>query len=37
MEAPFSIEPTARPVYFILIQPKHWLLCDKFNLSDSCR
>ena len=23
-EAPFSIEPTARPLYFILIQPKRW-------------
>ena len=36
-EAPFLIEPTARPLYFILIQPKRWHFCDKINLSDSCR
>ena len=36
-EAPFSIEPTARPLYFILIQPKRWHFCDKVKLADSCR
>ena len=36
-EAPFSIEPTTRPLYFILIQPKRWHFCDKIKLSDSCR
>ena len=36
-EAPFLIEPTARPLYFIFIQPKRWHLCDKIKLSDSCR
>ena len=36
-EVPFSIEPTAWPLYFILIQPKRWRLCDKIKLSDSCR
>ena len=36
-EAPFSIEPTARPLYFILIQPKRWHFCDKIKLADSCR
>ena len=36
-EATFSIEPTARPLYFILIQPKRWHLCDKIKLSGSCR
>ena len=36
-EAPFSIEPTARPLHFILIQPKHWYFCDKIKLLDSCR
>ena len=36
-EAPFLIEPTARPLYFILIQPKRWHFCDKIKLSDSCR
>ena len=36
-EAPFPIEPTARPLYFILIQPKRWHFCDKIKLSDSCR
>ena len=36
-EAPFSIEPTARPLYFILIQPKRWHFCDKIKLSDSRR
>ena len=35
-EAPFTIEPTARPLYFILIQPKLWHFCDKIKLSDSC-
>ena len=36
-EAPSSIEPTARPPYLILIQPKRWHFCDKIKLSDSCR
>ena len=36
-EALFSIEPTARPLYFILIQPKHWHFCDKIKLADSWR
>ena len=36
-EAPFSIEPTARPLYFILIQPKRLHFGDKKKLSDSCR
>ena len=36
-EAPFSIEPTARPLNFILIQPKRWYFCDKIKLLDSCR
>ena len=36
-EAPISIEPTARPLYFILIQPKRCYFCDKIKLSDSCR
>ena len=36
-EAPFSIEPTARHLYFILIQPKRWHFCDKIKMSDSCR
>ena len=36
-EAPNSIEPTARPLYFILIQPKRCYFCDKIKLSDSCR
>ena len=36
-EAPFSIEPTAQPLYFILIQPKRWHFCDKIKLSDGCR
>ena len=36
-EAPFSIEPTARPLYFILIQPKRWHFCDKIKLSDNSR
>ena len=36
-EAPFSIEPTARPFYFIHIQPKHWYFCDIIKLWDSCR
>ena len=35
-EAPILIEPTARPLYFILIQPKRYF-CDKIKLSDSCR
>ena len=35
--AKFSIEPTARPLYFILIQPKRWHFCDKIKLLDSCR
>ena len=30
---PFSIEPTARSLYFILIQPKGWHFCDKIKLS----
>ena len=36
-EAPISIEPTARPLYFILIQPKRCYFCDKIKLSYSCR
>ena len=36
-EAPSSIEPTARPLYFALIQPKRWYFCDKIKLSDSCQ
>ena len=36
-EAQFSIEPTARPLYFILIQPKRWHFCDTIKLSNSCR
>ena len=36
-KAPISIEPTARPLYFILIQPKRCYFCDKIKLSDSCR
>ena len=36
-EAPFSIAPTARPLYFVLIQPKCWHFCDKIKLLDSCR
>ena len=36
-EATFSIEPAARPLYFIPIQPKRWHFCDKIKLSDSCR
>ena len=36
-EAPNSIEPTARPLYFIHIQPKRWHFCDQIKLSDSCR
>ena len=36
-EAPFLIKPTARPLYFILIQPKSWHFCDKIKLSESCR
>ena len=36
-EAPFSIEPTTLPKYFILIQPKGWHFCDKIKLSDSYR
>ena len=36
-EVPFSIEPTAWPLYFILIQLKHWHFCDTIKLSDSCR
>ena len=37
-EATISIEPTARPLYFILIQPKRWHFCDKIvKLSDCCR
>ena len=36
-EAPFSIEPSARTLYFILIQPERWHFCDKIKLSDSCR
>ena len=34
---PFSIEPTARPLYFILIQPKRLHFCVKIKLKDSCR
>ena len=33
-EAPFSIEHTARPLSFILIQPKRWHFCDKIKFSD---
>ena len=36
-DAPFLIEPTARSLYFILIQPKRWHFCDEIKLSDSCR
>ena len=36
-EAPLSIAPQAWPLYFILIQPKHWHFCDKIKLPDSCR
>ena len=36
-EAPILIEPTARPLYVILIQPKRCYFCDKIKLSDSCR
>ena len=36
-EAQFLIEPTARPLYFILIQPKRWHFCDTIKLSDSFR
>ena len=36
-EASFSTEPTARPLYFILIQPKRWHLCNKIKLPDSRR
>ena len=36
-EASFSTEPTARPLDFILLQPKRWHFCDKIKLSDSCR
>ena len=36
-EAPISIEPTARPLYFILIQPKYCYFCDKIKLSYGCR
>ena len=36
-EALFSIKPTARPHYFILLQPKRWHFCDKIKLSDSWR
>ena len=36
-EAPFSIEPTAGPLFFMLIQTKRWHFCDKIKLSDSCR
>ena len=36
-EAPFSVETTARSLYFILIQPKRWHFCDKIKLSHSCR
>ena len=36
-EVPFSIEPTARPLYFLLIQPKRWYFCDEIKFFDSCR
>ena len=36
-EAPISIEHTAWPLYFILIQPKRCYFCDKIKLSNSCR
>ena len=36
-EAPFPIEPTARPLYFLRIQPKRWHFCDEIKLSESCR
>ena len=36
-KAPILIEPTARPLYFILIQPKRCYFCDEIKLSDSCR
>ena len=34
-EALFSIEPTAQPLYVILIQPKRWHFCDKIKLLDT--
>ena len=36
-EAPILIEPTAQPLYFILIQPKGCYFCDKIKLFNSCR
>ena len=36
-KVPFLIDTTARPLYFILIQPKRWYFCDKIKLLDSCR
>ena len=36
-ETPVLIEPTARPLNFILVQPKRWHFCDKIKVSDSCR
>ena len=36
-DARISIEPTARHLYFILIQPKRCYFCDKIKLSHSCR
>ena len=36
-EAPISMEPTAQPLYFILIQPKRCYFGDKIKLSDRCR
>ena len=35
-EVPFSIEPTARLLYFILIQPKRWHFCDIIKFFDCC-
>ena len=36
-ETQFLIEPTAIPLYFILVQPKRWHFFDKIKLSDGCR
>ena len=36
-QAPILFEPTAQPLFFILIQPKGCYFCDKIKLSDSCR
>ena len=36
-EAMFSIKPSARPLFVILIRPISWHFCDGIKLSDSCR